>query len=185
MVRMVKALALLLVALCAVAHADDGEVVDNGPPLLLGFRLAAGRLPIAQQDMTTLTLGLDVDHPITRTWRAFGEYEWMWLDRDQMSTQHGTGHRLLAGLRHTLAEKREGRFRTYIDLEGGGGLAVVDDSIVGVRMLPAGFGGLRGGYDFTHADSPSRVFEVELVVRAIFVDGGAGMLAGLGMQWGN
>ncbi len=181
---MVKILALL-VALTAVAHADDDGDIDNGPPLLLGFRLAAGKLPVATENLTTLTLGLDVDHPISRSWRVFGEYEWMWLDRDQMSLQHGNGHRLLAGLRHTVADRHEGRFRTYLDIEGGGGLAVVDDSILGVRILPTGFAGLRGGYDFIHTDSPSRVLEVELLVRAIFVDSGAGVLAGFGMQWGN
>lgn len=184
---MVKTLALLL-ALCAVAHADDDDgdaPVDDGPPLLLGFRLAAGKLPVAEQDLTTLSLGLDVDHPISKTWRVFGEYEWMWLDRDQMSTQHGNGHRLLAGLRHTLVQKREDHFRTYLDVEAGGGLAVLDDSVLGTRILPAGFAGLRGGYDFTHTDSPSRVFEVELLLRAIKVDDGTGLLAGFGMQWGN
>ena len=183
---MVKAL-LMLLALCAVAHADDddGAAIDTGPPLLLGFRLAAGKLPVADQELTTFSLGLDVDHPITKTWRAFGEYEWMWVDRDQMSMQHGSGHRLLAGLRHTLAAKREGHFRTYLDLEGGGGFTVLDDSVLGVRMLPTGFGGLRGGYDFTHTDSPSRVFEVEVLVRAIIVENGTGLLAGFGMQWGN
>ena len=184
---MVKVLAILL-ALCAVAHAqeDDGdEPVDNGPPLLLGFRLAAGKLPVDQQQLTTFSLGLDVDHPVTRSLRMFGEYEWMWLDRDKMSTQHGSGHRLLAGLRHTIAAKREGRFRAYLDAEAGGGLAVLDDSILGVRVLPAGFFGLRGGYDFTHADSPSRVLEIEILVRAIVVENGTGMLAGFGMQWGN
>ena len=184
---MVKTLMVLL-ALCAVAHADDDDddaPVDNGPPLLLGFRLAAGKLPVAQQDLTTLSLGLDVDHPISKSWRIFGEYEWMWLDRDQMSTQHGNGHRLLAGLRHTLVQKREGHFRTYLDVEAGGGLAVLDDSVLGTRILPAAFAGVRGGYDFTHTDSPSRVFEVELLVRAIKVADGTGILAGFGMQWGN
>jgi hypothetical protein len=181
---MVKTLAVLL-ALCAVAHADDDVDVDDGPPLLLGFRLAAGKLPVAQQDLTTLSLGLDVDHPITSSWRIFGEYEWLWLDRDQMSTQHGNGHRLLAGLRHTLVEKREYHARTYFDVEAGGGLAVLDDSVLGTRILPTAFAGLRGGYDFTHTDSPSRVFELEVLVRAIKVDDGTGILAGFGMQWGN
>lgn len=184
---MVKTLALLL-ALCAVAHADgdgDDASVDDGPPLLLGFRLAAGKLPVAQQDLTTFSLGVDVDHPITKSLRIFGEYEWMWLDRDQMSTEHGNGHRLLAGLRHTLVQKRAYHARTYLDVEAGGGLAVLDDSVLGVRILPTGFAGLRGGYDFTHTDSPSRVFEMEVLVRAIMVDDGTGILAGFGMQWGN
>jgi hypothetical protein len=178
---MVKILAVLL-ALTAAARADD---LDDGPPLLLGFRLAAGKLPVAHEELTTVTMGLDVDHPIAARWRAFGEYEWMWLDRDGMSTQHGSGHRLLAGLRHSLVEKREHHVRTYLDVEGGGGMSVVDDTVIGVRMLPTGFGGLRGGYEFDASDSPSRVLEVEVLVRAVVVADGTGVMAGFGMQWGD
>ena len=184
MVRMLAAL-LALMALPTVVHADDEEAPDDGPPLLLGFRLAAGKLPIEHQDLTTVAMGVDVDHPIASRWRAFGEYEFMWLERDQMSTQHGSGHRVLAGLRHSLVEKREHHFRTYLDVEAGGGMAVVDDTVIGVRMLPTGFGGLRGGYDFYAADSPSRVFESEVTVRAVMVGDGTGVMAGFGMQWGN
>ena len=180
---MVKVLAVLL-ALTAVASADD-EGLDDGPPLLLGFRLAAGKLPVAGQALTTMTMGLDVDHPIASRWRAFGEYEWMWLDRDGMTTEHGSGHRLLAGLRHSVVEKRVHHFRAYLDVEGGGGMSVVDDTTIGVRMLPTGFGGLRGGYDFLAADSPSRVLEMEVTVRAVLVGDGTGVMAGFGMQWGD
>lgn len=179
---MVKTLAVLL-ALTAAAHADDG--LDDGPPLLFGFRLAAGKLPVANEALTTTSIGLDVDHPVASRWRAFGEYEWMWLDRDTMSSQHGTGHRLLAGLRHSVVEKREHHFRTYLDLEGGGGMAVLDDTALGVRVLPTGFGGLRGGYDFYASDSPSRVLEMEVLVRAVIVGDGTGVMAGFGMQWGD
>jgi len=181
---MVKMMLAALVILTGVAHADD-EGLDDGPPLLLGFRIAAGKLPVENQELTTVTLGLDVDHPIARTWRAFGEYEWMWVNRDAMSTQYGSGHRLLAGIRHSIAEKRDGHFHAYLDLEGGGGMSVIDDTVLGVRMLPTGFGGLRGGYGFTATDSPSRVLNIEILVRAIVVADGTGLMAGFGMQWGN
>lgn len=183
---MVKLLALALALTAAqTAHADDGDETTDGPPLLLGFRLAAGSLPVAHQALSTVSIGLDVDHPIAKRWRAFGEYEYMWLDRDQMTSQHGDGHRIGAGLRASLIEKREGHFRAYLDVEGGGGMTVIDDTVLGVRMLPTGFGGVRGGYDFFAQDSPSRVLELEVLVRAMHTGDGTGVLAGFGMQWGN
>ncbi len=179
---MVKTLAALL-ALCAVAHADDG--LEDGPPTLLGVRLAAGRLPVLHEDMGTFSLGLALEHPISARWHAFGEYEYVWLNRDVATMQHGTAHRALAGLRHTIAQKVEGHLRSFLDLDGGGGMSIVNDSVMGTRTQPTGFAGLRGGFDFRADDSPSRVLEIELVVRAIFVPEGSGVMAGLGMQWGN
>jgi len=179
---MVKIIALL-VALCAIAHADDG--LDDGPPTLLGIRLAAGRLPVLHEDMSTFSLGLGLDHPIARRWHAFGEYEYVWLDRGDATMQHGTAHRALAGLRHTVVQKLEHHMRSYIDVDAGGGMSIVNDSVLGTRSLPTGFAGLRAGFDFFADDSPSRIFETELVVRAVFVPDGSGVMAGLGMQWGN
>jgi hypothetical protein len=57
--------------------------------------------------------------------------------------------------------------------------------VLGTRSLGTGFAGLRAGFDFFASDSPSRVFETELVIRAVFVPDGSGVMAGLGMQWGN
>jgi hypothetical protein len=179
---MVKTLAFLL-ALTAVAHADDDY--DDGPPTLLGFRFSGGRLPIEHEPMTTLGVALDVDHPMARRWHAFAEYEYLWLDRDETTMQHGNGHRVLAGIRHSLAQKAEHQMRSYLDVEAGGGMTIALDSVFGTRSLGTGFAGLRAGFDFFHDDSPSRVFETELVVRAVFVPGDSGIMAGLGMQWGN
>jgi hypothetical protein len=180
---MVKALAIVL-ALTAVAHADDDDY-DDGPPTLLGFRLDGGRLPIEQQTMTALGIALDIDHPIATRWHAFGEYEYLWLDRDDGAMEHGNGHRVLAGIRRSLVQRHEHSMRSYVDVEGGGGMCIVDDSMLGTRSLGTGFAGLRAGFDFEHDDSPSRIFETEIVVRAVFVPGGSGVMAGLGMQWGN
>jgi hypothetical protein len=181
---MVKALAIVL-ALTAVAHAEDDGDYDDGPPTLLGFRLDGGRLPIKDQAMTALGVGLDVDHPFARRWHAFGEYEYLWLARDGATMEHGNGHRVLAGLRASLVQHARHHMRSYVDLEGGGGMTLVTDSVLGARSLGTGFAGVRAGFDFEHDDSPSRVFETELVVRAVFVPGGTGVMAGLGMQWGN
>jgi hypothetical protein len=179
---MVKALAILL-ALTAAAHADDGY--DDGPPTLLGFRLDGGRVPIEQESMTTFGIALDVDHPMSARWHAFAEYEYLWLDRDDGTMQHGNGHRVVAGVRATLVQRKEHGMRSYLDLEGGGGMAIVDDSMLGTRSLGTGFGGLRAGFEFAHDDSPSRIFEIEILLRAVFMPGGSGVMAGLGMQWGN
>jgi len=179
---MVKTLAVLL-ALCAVAHADDG--LDDGPPTLFGVRLAAGRLPVLHEDMGTFSLGIALEHPITGRWHAFGEYEYVWLSRDEATMQHGNAHRALAGFRRTIGQQTAHRTRSFLDVEGGGGMSIVNDSAMGTRSLPTGFAGLRGGFDFYADDSPSRVFEMELVVRAIVVPDGSGVMAGLGMQWGN
>jgi hypothetical protein len=181
---MVKIFAVLL-ALTAVAYAEGDEGIDNGPPLLLGFRLATARLPVGGQDIAASSLGLDVDHPIAHGARIFGEYDWMWIDHDPTSMQHGSGHRLLAGLRYAVAEKHDHHFHVFSDVEAGGGMSVLDDSILGVRVLPTGFVGLRAGYGFTATDSPSRVFDVELTLRALIVPDGTGGLVGIGMQWGN
>ena len=180
---MVKTLALLL-ALCAVAHADD-DGLDDGPPTLLGVRIAAGRLPIFHESMGTFSLGLGLDHPITSRLHAFGEYEYVWLSHDEATMQHGTAHRVLTGLRATLVQKREHDLRSYIDLEGGGGMAIANDTAMGTQSLPTAFTGVRAGFDFFADDSPSRLFELEFLVRAVFVPDGSGVMAGVGMQWGN
>jgi len=181
---MVKTLAVLL-ALCAVAHADDDDGLDDGPPTLLGVRIAGGRLPIFHEDMSTLGLGLGLDHPITSRLHVFGEYEYVWLSPEEVSMQHGTAHRVLAGLRATLVQKREHNLRSFIDVEGGGGMAIVNDTVMGTRAMQTGFTGLRAGFDFLADDSPSRVFEIDLIVRAVFVPEGSGVMTGVDLQWGN
>lgn len=180
---MVKTLAVLL-ALCAVAHADD-DGLDDGPPTLLGMRIAAGRLPMFHEAMGTFSLGVGLDHPIKPRLHAFGEYEYVWLSHDDASMQHGTAQRVLAGLRATVAQKLEHRLRSYVDIEGGGGMAIVNDTAMGTRAMQTGFAGLRAGFDFFADDSPSRVWEIEIVVRAVFVPEGSGVMTGLGMQWGD
>jgi hypothetical protein len=181
---MVKTLAVLL-ALCAVAHADDDDGLDDGPPTLLGMRIAGGRLPIFHETMSTLSLGVGLDHPITPRLHIFGEYEYEWLSHDDASMQHGTGHRVLAGLRATVVQQRAHKLRSFIDLEGGGGMAIVNDTVMGTRALQTEFAGLRAGFDFLADDSPSRVLELDLIVRAVFVPDGSGVMTGIDLQWGN
>jgi hypothetical protein len=57
----------------------------------------------------------------------------------------------------------------------------------GVDLLPAGFLGLRFGWDIyeTSGDSPSSTFETAIAVRVLAVDHGAGVTGGLTFAWGN
>ena len=111
----------------------------------------------------------------------------MWLERDQyVDRARQRPSRTRRPARAPLAQKREHHFRAYLDVEAGGGMAVVDDTVIGVRMLPTGFGGLRGGYDFYASDSTlARVRRPKSSVRAVMVGDGTGVMAGFGMQWGN
>jgi hypothetical protein len=188
-------LALALVVLAGTARADDAD--DDPGFNMLGFRFGVGALPIEDTHTMTFSLGLGVEHPVFTRTRVFGEYEWLWLlpsDARAASSmlprpeEHGSGHRTLVGLRRELTSKRIGRgFSLFLDTELGGGVALVDDNMRGMSFLPTAFIGLRGGYDFysREDDSPSRTFEAELLVRAVAIQQGIGMLFGVGMFWGN
>lgn len=174
------------------ATADDGPAFN-----MLGVRFSIGALPIRHSDTLTMSLGLGVEHPVFKKTRVFGEYEWMWLlqrpdARDLMSPtpmpdRHGSGQRAVLGLRRELVGKGRHATRAFIDGELGAGLALTNDNIRGVQMLPTLFTGLRAGYDIYSStdDSPSRTFEAEFLVRAIAIPEGIGMLGGFGMAWGN
>jgi hypothetical protein len=214
---MVKHVALALVALTGIAQARPApcEDCDEPPPPppdieesddddepafnMLGFRFSVGALPLADAPMTSLSLGIGIEHPVFMRTRVFAEYEWLWLARRDVGAmttpgiparpeEHATGHRALLGLRRELAAKRGGRsLRMFLDGELGGGLALVNDNVTGVQMLPTGFLGIHAGYDIytRNEDSPSRTFEAELLLRAIAVRDGIGMLVGFGFAWGN
>jgi hypothetical protein len=208
---MVRLAIIVVVALTAVARAeaerppDPPSVVaeDDDPGFnLFGFRFNIGALPIGGVRNLTLSLGLGVEHPVFTKTRVFGEYEWMWISRQDprsvdpypyMATaprpdEHGTGHRAMLGLRRELIAKNLGsKLRLYVDGELGGGLALANDNMSGVQVLPTAFGGMRAGYDIytRNEESPSRTFEIEFLLRAIAIREGMGMSFGLGMAWGN
>lgn len=193
---MVKTIALVLVSLTAVAAAESD--VDDDPAFnMLGFRLSVGSLPVEGHRTTMFAVGLGVEHPVFDKTRVFGEYEWLWLTRideramERMSVRperHASGHRVMAGLRRELVAKTMSRsLRLFVDGELGGGLALVNDNLSGVVLVPAGIVGLRLGYDiYSRSDeSPSRTFEAELLVRGIAIEHGIGVMMGVGMLWGN
>jgi hypothetical protein len=202
---MVKLATLVLLALTHVAAAErvsdddyeDPEEVEPNPAFnMFGFQFTAGALPIHGRT-GVLSLGLGIEHPVFKKTRVFGEYEWLWLtqtdERDYYGMsprpeRRGNGHRTSLGLRRELVGKRTSRaMRIFIDGELGANVALVDDNMTGVSFRPGALFGLRLGYDiYTGSDeSPSRTFEIEMVMRAIAIQGGAGALIGLGMFWGN
>jgi hypothetical protein len=180
-------------------YGEDTTGDDDDSPAfnMLGFRMSAGALPVDGGETRTLSVGLGVEHPVFKKTRVFGEAEWLWLTpRDERGmdsvvvrpARYGNGHRVSAGLRREVIAKNTGRsVRMFIDGELGGALALTNDSVGGFAMMPAAIVGLRFGYDlYSRSDSsPSRTFEVEVLVRAIAVQDGIGALMGVGMAWGN
>ena len=202
---MACALAVLgmLGALGTPAGAEDIEVLaeeDDEPAFnMLGFRMGVGALPLDHERTLVLSIGVGVEHPVFKKTRVFGEYDWLWLSRADtgadraMDTlvvrpeRHASGHRASVGLRRELVGKGGSSVRVFVDGELGGGLAMANDNLTGVTLIPAAFIGLRFGYDvYSRSDSsPSRMFEAELLLRAIAVREGVGMMFGVGMLWGN
>lgn len=197
-----------LVALSSLAQARPPEepideyteepVDDDSPAFnMLGFRASFGALPDDGQRATAFALGIGVEHPVFTRTRVFGEYDWLWLshqDERAMNSvvarpeRYASGHRTSIGLRRELVAKNLNRsVRMFIDAELGGGLALVDDSMRGLKLLPMGIAGLRLGYDiYTSSDeSPSRTFEAEVSWRTIAVEDGFGAMFGVGLLWGN
>jgi hypothetical protein len=203
---MVKTVALALVLATTLANASppDDEVesaettVDSGPAFnMFGFRMSAGALPLEGGRATVLSVGLAVEHPVFKKTRVFGEYEWLWLtwidERAQDSVvirpeRHGNGHRGSFGLRREIKAKNLGRnVRMFIDGELGASAALANDNMAGMTFTPGGLVGVRAGYDVytSEDDSPSRTFELEILVRALIVEHGAGVMSGIGLHWGN
>ena len=201
---MVKLATLVLLALGGIDAAqppdeDDystDEVEPNPAFNMFGFHFSAGALPIDGRAIV-IAVGLGVEHPVFKKTRVFGEYEWLWVNHAEergfyspvpRPERHGNGHRVSFGLRRELLGKRAGRAsRMFFDGEIGVDVALVDDNMTGVAFLPGGLAGIRLGYDLYSGsdDSPSRTFEVAMLIRAIAIDGGAGASLGLGMVWGN
>jgi hypothetical protein len=191
-IRFVLVLVLVLV-LDARAHANPIYIADEprepaDARNLFGFRFAFGLLPIDHLPTATYSVGLGVEHPVFGKWRVFGDYEWLWLERqhtDQMAGEHGDGQRVQVGVRRRLASKRAWDIlRLYVDGELGGGFSLVNDNMTGMHALPDGLAGLRVGYDLAaHRTSDAKLLEFEVVVRAIAIPGGIGMMGGVGALW--
>ncbi len=188
--RIVLVLVLVLV-LDHRAHAQPIAVTASEPRddrNLFGFRIGLGMLPLDHESVTTASIGLGVEHPVWRSWRVFGDYEWLWLVRshtDTMPGVQGDGQRVLVGVRYTLADKQLFReLAVYVDGELGGGFALVHDDLAGVHALPSALAGLRVGWKLAgHRTSESKELDSELVVRAVAIPGGLGMMGGVGFLW--
>lgn len=196
---MVKMTMLALVLLSSTAFAQEADDEDDGFNML-EMRVGFGTMPIDDgASSLTVALGLGVEHPVFKRTRVFGEYEWLWLSFNPGNQQSGTalmdserehngsGHRAVLGLRRELVGTGRHAMHAFVDGELGGGLAIVNDSMYGLEMLPTGFVGMRAGWDlYSHNDdSPSRTFELTMMLRVLAVSDGVGVMTGLGMAWGN
>lgn len=173
---------------------DDDEPAFN----MFGFDMSFGVQPHNGANALAMSIGLGVEHPVFKKTRVFGEYAWLWLlprERDpraltSMATrpeQNANGHRASIGLRRELKAKEARSTRMFIDGELGGSVALVHDTMAGTEVVPAGFVGLRMGYDLysRRDDSPSRTFETAILMRTVATPDGVGVMFGLGMFWGN
>ncbi len=178
--------ALVVVALLAgVAHADDVDPAHNK----LGMQIEFGWLPLADQRIGAIGLGLGVDHPVFGATRMFAEYEWLFVsdipDDGTMPTTNGTGHRVHLGVRRMVASKRVESVRFHADVEGGGGLGMYDHA-AGVEVVPHGFVGLRAGYTvYSPSSRAAHTFDVAVCFRATAVERGVGFGGGIAIAWGD
>lgn len=196
---MVKTIALASILLSSTAFAQEADDDDDGFNML-GMRFGFGTMPISDgASSLTVSLGLGVEHPVFKRTRVFGEYDWLWLSSNPNTQQsatalmdsepehNGSGHRAVLGLRRELFGTGRHAMHVFVDGELGAGLAIANDSMYGVQMLPTGFVGMRAGWDIysRNDDSPSRTFELELMLRVLAVPDGVGVMTGIGMAWGN
>jgi len=189
MVKMIALTAILLSS--TAAFADDDDPGFN----MLGTRFGFGTMPIEGASTLTVSLGLGVEHPVFKKTRVFGEYEWLGLaspsvDPAALMTEQehtGSGHRVVLGLRRELVGTGRHSMHAFVDGELGGGLAIANDSMYGLEILPTGFVGMRAGWDIysRNDDSPSRTFELDMMLRVLALPDGVGVMTGLGMAWGS
>jgi len=161
---------LVLLALTGTAAADGK----------LGWRIGGLRAPLGERDLTTFSLGLEIEHPLACDLRIYGEYDFLWVTDRASDTMDftGSGHRAGAGVRHRLLGATAARLiHFYVDGELGGGM-VLASTPNGAVVVPHAIAGLRAGYTL-HG------WEPELMVRALAAEHGAGAMLGFGMLWGD
>lgn len=179
------------------------SVLQPVPPVeprhesLFGLRMSIGTLPIDGARLVTAGPGLTYERRVRGAWRVVGELEYVWLgirddERMRQDVVDGGGERLQLAIRRTLLSSWPSRFeqtlRFYVDGELGGGLLMATEPHAGRIFEPNGFVGVRAGYDFVFNQrrrGASRFWEPEVLLRVLYMGGGAGMLFGVGMGWGD
>jgi hypothetical protein len=183
---------LLVCMLAQAARAESIVVLDEvhrDTWHLLGTRVAYGSVPVDDQPMTTMSIAVSIDRPIIGRWRVLGEYEYVWIGPRDLDAHAMTGvasladsgHRVHAGMRRRIVEKTwaRGYVGAFVDAEAGGGAMLVDRAS-GSLALPHAFAGVRAGL----ALEQDTRWEYEVILRALAVRDGAGVLFGIGLVWG-
>jgi hypothetical protein len=179
-----------LAALASVARADDDTLGDlDGVALrnrpgedVFALRLAMGGLHVGSRNVPVFTDGLQAGIGLGLGVRAFGEVALLWtLGPDNVAMdEHGFGARGELGLRHALATWKI----LYLDAEVGGGVTLIDDSRSGNHTIPAGFLGLRTGYDIARGSRNARFLEAAFDLRLYATPQGANWIFGVSFGWG-
>ena len=177
------AIPLVLAALATPVHADDDDAKAGQPAHddaafnMLSLDTSLG----AVQAERMSSIGIAVEHPVWRTLRVVAGYDWVWLG-------DGSGHRTTLGVRRELIGMSNYHSHGFIDGELGASLAMLTPpEMGGVELLPAGFVGVRFGWDLYSGrdESPSQMFETAIAVRVLALERGAGVTGGLTFAWGN
>lgn len=191
---MVKALALLLL----VPHVAAAEVgVTNDPALdaglanKLGFHLGGGDLPLGVAQESKV-FGVELERPLIGRLRGVADYSYVSVLEDAPATRiapaTGNGDRLSLGLRHALLGKTwEHLLRLALDAELGGGIEWTNDPFTRDSAQPFGYVGIRGCWSILAFETTSEtlILEPSLAVRAVVIDGGAGIEVAFGWSFGN
>lgn len=184
--------------LASVAAADDEVDRDaRAHRKLLGFQFAGGKLPVRDTELRAMSLGIAVEHRLVGTLRIAGSYEYMMLgvddpgsDTEQMLTT-GNGHRAELALRHAFASTKvfADNLRLFVDAEIGAAMLIGSTTQTGTLVDAQLLAGLRFGYDIIKLRSSTRasqVWEPVVFVRAVATHRDQiGVLAGLGLNWGD
>ena len=163
--------ALVIVLATTTAVADDK----------LGFQLGAGGARLGDAGLSTVQLGIGLEHRIAGKLRALAEYDLLWIgSSDAMDNAPPTsGHRASLGVRRRIARK----LIFYADVQAGAGLGLYDTRDASF-VAPHAFAGLRGGYRLALGRSPgSRAFETAVDLRALAFADGYGFVATFGFYW--
>ena len=175
---MVKLAVFTVLALAASAHAEPDHA-----PFAIGLRDGFQSFTLGHDKRYAGTFAVTIAHGLGGAFRGALELDGLLTfqpgNADIARDAHGFGVRAQLALRTRIGDKRWEGFGFYADLEAGGGVAALRDTMLGGHVVPAAFVGLRGGYDL---QMTSR-WETELVVRIIGMPDGHSYMFGVGFAW--
>jgi hypothetical protein len=168
-----------VLALATAAHAEPDH-----DPIALGVRDTFQSITLGHDKRYAGTIGVTLAHTLGGSFRGALELDGILTfqagNADVARDAHGFGARAQLAVRTQIGRKAlDEDFVLYADLELGGGVAAVRDTMLGDHLVPDAFVGLRGGYTI---QMTSR-WETELLLRLIAMPDGESYMFGVGFQW--